>query len=38
MARHDGTKDGGRPKEQVDPKRIVKPKDDGGRHSGGKKK
>lgn len=28
MAKHDQTRDGGRPSEQVDPSKIVRPKDD----------
>lgn len=34
MAKHDQTRDGGRPQDQVDPSRIVRPKDDDGKHSG----
>jgi hypothetical protein len=33
MAKHDTTGDGYKP--HVDPKNIRKPKDDGGKHSGG---
>ena len=34
MAKHDQTRDGGRPQEQVDPSKIVRPKDDDdGKHS-----
>jgi hypothetical protein len=34
MARHDQTRDGGRPREEVDPSKIVRPKDDdSGRHT-----
>jgi hypothetical protein len=35
MAKHDTTGDGH--KKSVDPTRITKPKDDGGKHSGGDK-
>lgn len=36
MAKHDQTRDGGRPSDQVDPSKIVKPnEDDDGRHGGG---
>ncbi|MGH3932311.1 MAG: hypothetical protein ACRDTF_20320 [Pseudonocardiaceae bacterium] len=38
MGKHDQTRDGGRPHEEVDPSKIVKPKeDDDGKHgdSGG---
>jgi hypothetical protein len=35
MTKHDQTRDGGRPHEQVDPSKIVRPKDDDdGKHSG----
>lgn len=35
MGKHDQTRDGGRPYEQVDPSKIVKPKEeDGGKHGG----
>lgn len=34
MGRHDQTRDGGRPSHEVDPSKIVRPKDDeGGRHT-----
>jgi hypothetical protein len=34
MARHDQTRDGGRPSGEVDPSKIVRPKDDDdGRHT-----
>lgn len=34
MNKHDQTRDGGRPQEQVDPSKIVKPKEDtSGKHS-----
>ena len=34
MARHGQTRDGGRPSGEVDPSKIVRPKDDdGGRHT-----
>ncbi|MGH3997219.1 MAG: hypothetical protein ACRDTJ_07130, partial [Pseudonocardiaceae bacterium] len=34
MARHDQTRDGGRPSDEVDPSKIVRPKDDDdGRHT-----
>ncbi|MGB8997286.1 MAG: hypothetical protein WCC65_18530 [Pseudonocardiaceae bacterium] len=34
MARHDQTREGGRPSEEVDHSRIVRPKDDDdGRHT-----
>ena len=33
MAKHDQTRDGGRPKEHVDPSKIVRPRDDDdGKH------
>ncbi len=36
MAKHDQTRDGGMPGDQVDPSKIVKPREDNdGRHSGG---
>jgi hypothetical protein len=35
MGRHDQTRDGGRPSHEVDPSKIVRPKDDDdGRHTG----
>lgn len=35
MAKHDQTRDGGRPQDQVDPSKIVRPRDDDdGEHSG----
>jgi len=35
MSQHDQTRNGGRPSDQVDPSKIVQPKDDDkGRHSG----
>lgn len=35
MAKHDQTRDGGRPQDQVDPSKIVRPRDDeDGKHSG----
>jgi hypothetical protein len=34
MAKHDQTRDGGRPQDQVDPSKIVRPKDHDGKHSG----
>lgn len=35
MAKHDQTRDGGRPQDQVDPSKIARPKDDeGGKHGG----
>jgi hypothetical protein len=34
MGRHDQTRDGGRPSNEVDPSKIVRPKDDDdGRHT-----
>jgi hypothetical protein len=34
MARHGQTRDGGRPSDEVDPSKIVRPKDDDdGRHT-----
>ncbi|MGB6164443.1 MAG: hypothetical protein WBF75_18115 [Pseudonocardiaceae bacterium] len=34
MGRHDQTRDGGRPSSEVDPSKIVRPKDDDdGRHT-----
>ena len=36
MAKHDQTRNGGRPREEVDPSKIVRPKDDGNsKHSEG---
>ncbi len=49
MSKHDQTRDGGRPRDEVDPSKIVRPKDeedgkrrggsrgDGGREDEGKK-
>lgn len=35
MSKHDQTRNGGRPSDQVDPSKIVRPKDeDKGRHHG----
>lgn len=34
MAKHDQTRNGGRPQDQVDPSKIARPKDDDGKHSG----
>ncbi len=34
IGRHDQTRDGGRPRDEVDPSKIVRPKDDDdGRHT-----
>lgn len=34
MSQHDQTRDGGRPRDQVDPLKIVRPEDQGdGKHS-----
>ncbi|MGH3885965.1 MAG: hypothetical protein ACRDSZ_05220 [Pseudonocardiaceae bacterium] len=34
MGKHDQTRDGGRPSDEVDPSKIVRPKDDDdGRHT-----
>ncbi len=34
MSKHDQTRDGGRPRDQVDPSKIVRPRDqDEGKHS-----
>ncbi len=36
MSKHDQTRDGGRPRDQVDPSKIVRPKDEhDGKHNGG---
>ncbi|HEY3896492.1 MAG TPA: hypothetical protein VGL88_14130 [Pseudonocardiaceae bacterium] len=39
MSKHDQTRDGGRPRGEVDPSKIVHPKDEEkGKHGGGSKR